>query len=118
MSKRTYRQLFPRILDAKADQLVLEFANRQMSEIELWKEFAVDRELGAGVIDVKAYEIETPEDVADRIRKILKYVPAEKLWINPDCGMGNSPRWICVEKFKAMVAGTRIVRRELGFRDQ
>ncbi len=117
MSRRTYRQLFPRILDAKADQFVLEFANRQMSEIELWKEFAVGRELGAGVIDVKAYEVETPEDVAERIRTALKYVPPERLWINPDCGMGNTPRWICVEKLKAMVEGTRIVRRELGYKE-
>ncbi|MBI2361611.1 MAG: methionine synthase [Deltaproteobacteria bacterium] len=117
MSRRTYRQLFPKIMEAKADQFVLEFANRQMAEIELWKEFAVDRELGMGVVDVKAYEIETPEVVADRIRTALRYVPAEKLWINPDCGMGQSPRWISVEKLKAMVAGTRIIRRELGFKD-
>jgi len=117
MTKRTYRQLFPKILEAKADQFVFEFANRQMSEVELWKEFSVDREIGLGVVDVKAYEIETPEDVADRIRAALKYIPAEKMWINPDCGMGQSPRWICVEKLKAMVTGTRIVRRELGFKD-
>jgi len=117
MTKRTYRQLFPKILEAKADQFVFEFANRQMSEVELWKEFSVDREIGLGVVDVKAYEIETPEDVADRIRTALKYIPAEKMWINPDCGMGQSPRWICVEKLKAMVTGTRIVRRELGVKD-
>lgn len=117
MTRRTYRQLFPKILEAKADQFVFEFANRQMSEVELWKEFSVDREIGLGVVDVKAYEIETPEDVADRIRTALKYIPAEKMWINPDCGMGQSPRWICVEKLKAMVAGTRIVRRELGVKD-
>ncbi|MBI3001904.1 MAG: methionine synthase [Deltaproteobacteria bacterium] len=117
MTRRTYRQLFPKILEARADQFVFEFANRQMSEVELWKEFSVDREIGLGVVDVKAYEIETPEDVADRIRAALKHIPAEKMWINPDCGMGQSPRWICVEKLKAMVTGTRIVRHELGFKD-
>jgi len=117
MSRRTYRQLFPKILDARVDQFVFEFANRQMSEIELWKEFSVDRELGAGVIDIKAYEVETPEDVAQRIRTALKYILPEKLWINPDCGMSATPRWICVQKLRAMVEGTRIVRRELGFKD-
>ncbi len=117
MSKRTYRQLFPGILKAKAEQFVLEFANRQMAEIALLKELGVDREIGLGVVDVKAYEIETPEDVAERIRAALSYVAAEKLWINPDCGMGNTPRWICVEKLKAMVEGARIVRRELGFKE-
>ena len=45
--KRTYRWMFPALLDARADQLVLEFANREMSESGLWREFAVEKELGA-----------------------------------------------------------------------
>ena len=49
--KRTYRWMFPALLDARADQLVFEYANREMSEIGLWPEFGVESELGAGVID-------------------------------------------------------------------
>ena len=67
-----------------------------------------------GLIDQKSFYIETPEDVAERIRTALKYVPAEKLWINPDCGFNPTPRWIALPKLNAMVAGTKIVRRELG----
>ncbi len=44
----------------------------------------------------------------------LKYVPAEKLWINPDCGFNPTPRWVALPKLRAMVEGTKIVRRELG----
>src|SRR5207237_6130352 len=50
VAKRTYRPLFPHILDARADQFALEFANREMAEVELWTEFPNDKELAAGVM--------------------------------------------------------------------
>ena len=115
--KRTFRKLFPGVLDAKADQYVLEFANREMAEIEMWKEVGSRKELGAGLIDQKSFYVETPEDVAERIRIALKYVPAEKFWINPDCGFNPTPRWVALPKLRAMVEGTKIVRRELGHGD-
>ncbi len=112
--KRSYRWMFPELLDAKADQLVFEYANREMSEIDLWKELGVDRELGAGVVDIKSFYVETADDVAERIRQILEYVPADKLYVNPDCGFFQLPRWLSYLKLEAMVAGTKIVRSELG----
>jgi 5-methyltetrahydropteroyltriglutamate--homocysteine methyltransferase len=111
---RLYRRLFPHIADAKTSRLVLEFASREMAEVGLLKEFACDKELGLGVIDVKAYRAETPEEVAGRIREALKVVPAERLAINPDCGFWDTPRWIARRKLRAMVEGARIVRGELG----
>ena len=115
--KRSYRRLFPAVLEARADQFVLEFANRELAEISLWKEIGADKELGAGLVDQKSFYIETPEDVAERIRVALKYVPAEKLWINPDCGLNPTPRWIALPKLNSMVEGAKIVRKELGFKD-
>ena len=112
--KRSYKWMFDDLLDVKADQLVFEFANREMQEIDLWKEFAVEKELGAGIVDIKSFYVETAEDVAERIREILKYVPVEKLYVNPDCGFFQLPRWLSYLKLEAMVAGTKIVRRELG----
>lgn len=113
VAKRTYRPLFPYILDMKTHQLALEFANRELSEIELWQEFPSEIELAAGLVDVKNYYCETPEDVAERIRKTLQYVPAEKLTITPDCGFSQTARWAARKKLHAMVEGTKIVRREL-----
>ncbi|MCS6938376.1 MAG: methionine synthase [Roseiflexaceae bacterium] len=112
-AKRTYRPLFPHILDAHADQYALEFANRELAEIDLWREFPNEKELAAGLVDVKNYYIETPEDVAERIRVALRYVSPEKLTIVPDCGFSQTARWAARAKLKAMVEGTRIVRREL-----
>lgn len=110
---RSYAHLFPHILEARWEQLVLEFANREMAEIDLWQRFPNDKELGLGVIDVKAFRVESPDTVAARIRRALEYVPAEQLAINPDCGFWDTPRWIARQKLHAMVAGTHIVRREL-----
>lgn len=113
VAKRTYRPLFPHVLDMRASQLALEFANRELAELNLWQEFPSDKELAAGLVDVKNYYVETPEDVAQRIRVALKYVPAEKLTITPDCGFSQTARWAARGKLKAMVEGARIVRREL-----
>jgi 5-methyltetrahydropteroyltriglutamate--homocysteine methyltransferase len=113
VAKRTYRPLFPHILDMHADQFALEFANREMAEIGLWQEFPSDKELAAGLVDVKNYYVETAEDVAERIRLALKTVPAEKLTITPDCGFSQTARWAARGKLKAMVEGTKIIRHEL-----
>jgi 5-methyltetrahydropteroyltriglutamate--homocysteine methyltransferase len=115
VAKRTYAPLFPYILETRTDELALEFANREMFEIEVGKQVAAaGKTLAAGLIDVKNYYIETPEDVAQRIRTTLKYVPADKLAIVPDCGFSQTARWASRAKLKAMVEGTMIVRGELG----
>jgi 5-methyltetrahydropteroyltriglutamate--homocysteine methyltransferase len=111
---RTYRPYFPGLLKARADQFVLEFAGRELSELDLWGQYGDGRELGAGVIDVKGFHPETPEDVAERIRRVLKVSKPEKLYVNPDCGFGWSPRYMCNQKIRALAAGAALVRKELG----
>jgi 5-methyltetrahydropteroyltriglutamate--homocysteine methyltransferase len=113
VAKRTYRPLFPHILDMRADQFALEFANRELAELELWREFPSDKELAAGLVDVKNYYVETPDDVAERIRRALEFVAPDKLTITPDCGFSQTARWAARRKLQAMVAGARIVRDEL-----
>ena len=107
---RTYKWMFPELTNANTDQLVLEFANREMKEVEIWQEFANQMELSAGVVDVKSFYVETPKDVASKIDEILKFGPAEKLLLNPDCGFSQLPRWIAKLKLEALVEGTKIAR--------
>ncbi len=115
VAKRTYAPLFPHILDTRTDELALEFANRELFEIEVGKPVTeAGKTLAAGLIDVKNYYIETPDDVAQRIRAALKHVPADKLTIVPDCGFSQTARWASRAKLKAMVDGAKIVRQEIG----
>jgi 5-methyltetrahydropteroyltriglutamate--homocysteine methyltransferase len=113
---RDYRNLFAVLGDLHASQVVLEFANRGLDEAARWPEWPPSLELGAGVIDVKAFRAETAEEVAERIRALLRHVPAERLWVNPDCGFWETPRWVVRRKLAALVQGARIVRKELGGR--
>ncbi len=110
---RDYRNLFPVLGDLAASQVVLEFANRGLDEPERWRDWPAHLELGAGVVDVKAFKSETAEEVAERIRALLRCIPAERLWLNPDCGFWETPRWVVKHKLGALVQGARIVRREL-----
>jgi len=109
-----YRYLFPTILEANIQQLTLEFARRGGEDLELFKEFPNKLEIGVGVIDVKTHEVETAEIVAERLRKALKFLPAERVFALPDCGCLHLPQEVAFAKLRAMVQGTRIVRKELG----
>jgi 5-methyltetrahydropteroyltriglutamate--homocysteine methyltransferase len=73
-----------------------------------------DKVVVLGVLDLGAEEVETPETVAARIRAALTVVPPERLVVAPDCGMKYLPRDRAFAKLAAMVAGTHIVRDELG----
>jgi 5-methyltetrahydropteroyltriglutamate--homocysteine methyltransferase len=109
-----YRYLFPAILEANIQQLTLEFARRGGEDLELFKEFPNKFELGVGVIDVKTHEVETPDIIAERLRKALKFVPPERIFVLPDCGCLHLPQEVAFAKLRTMVQGTKIVRKELG----
>jgi 5-methyltetrahydropteroyltriglutamate--homocysteine methyltransferase len=111
--ERRYRWMFPLLHDVRVDEFALEFANRELTEIELVREFAGERDFSAGLIDVKSFWIEPPETIAERVRTVLQYIPAERLTVLPDCGFFPVPRWLAFEKLKNMVKGVDIVRREL-----
>jgi len=108
-----YDFLFPAVLAARVDQLVLEFARKGLEDLSLIKQYAWPSSLGLGVIDVKSATVETPDLVAARIRRALEYVEPSRLMINPDCGLRHLAPEVARRKLHAMVAGTAIVRSEL-----
>ena len=111
---RSYRRIFPGLLDARVDQFALEFANREMVEVDLLGEIVRGgKDAGAGVVDVKSFWVEPAEEVAERVRECLKHVPPDRLTLLPDCGFFQLPRWLCAQKLRQLVAGVQIVRREL-----
>jgi 5-methyltetrahydropteroyltriglutamate--homocysteine methyltransferase len=110
----SYRYLFPGVLEANVQAISLEFARRGEDDLRLFKEFNVPFALGFGVVDVKTHDIESSGLVADRIRRALDVIPAERLVINPDCGCVHLPRDVAFNKLKSMAEGARQVREELG----
>jgi 5-methyltetrahydropteroyltriglutamate--homocysteine methyltransferase len=108
-----YDFLFPAVLDARVDQLVLEFARKGYADLPVIEKCGWDRRIGLGVVDVKSQEVESAETVATRIRAALDLVPAEQLVINPDCGLRNLSGAVARAKLAAMVEGTGQVRRAL-----
>ena len=110
---RQYAPMFPAFLDLAVDEIHLEMASREFSEIEVIGRIAERRNVAVGVVDVKSYYIETPQDIAERVRRCLAFAPASKLSIAPDCGLSQTARWAARKKLQAMVEGVRMVREEL-----
>jgi 5-methyltetrahydropteroyltriglutamate--homocysteine methyltransferase len=111
---RRYAPMFPAFLDISADEIHVEMASREFAELEIIAEIAAQKRVAVGIIDVKSYYIETPADVAERVRRCLKYAPPDKLSLAPDCGLSQTARWAARQKLANMVEGVRLVRRELG----
>lgn len=111
---RKYAPLFPAFLELHADEVHVEMANREYAELDVIGEMAKRYDVAVGVIDVKSYHIETPEQVAAAVRASLRHAPAERLVFAPDCGLSQTARWAAKKKLAAMVAGVALVKRELG----
>lgn len=111
---RQYAPMFPDFLEMNVDEIHLEMASREYSELELLKEISQVKDVAVGIIDVKSYYIETPEDIAKRVRACLQYAPAERLSFAPDCGLSQTARWASRLKLQNMVKGVKMVRQELG----
>jgi 5-methyltetrahydropteroyltriglutamate--homocysteine methyltransferase len=111
LAKRTYRPILEAMLDFPVDELVLEFANREMAEVEVAAEITTTgRFVAAGVIDVKNYYVESASDVAERTERLLAAgVPAERLTLVPDCGFSQTARWATRAKLRALGAGRDLV---------
>jgi 5-methyltetrahydropteroyltriglutamate--homocysteine methyltransferase len=101
----------PELHDCSCNQLSIETAQSKLDCKVL--ETLPDKTIILGVIDLEDMTVETPEQVASRIRLALPYKDAKKIIIAPDCGMKYLPRDVAVAKLDAMVKGAAIVRGEL-----
>lgn len=111
---RRYEPMFPAFLDFEVDELHLEMASREFSEIEVISEISDRMDVAVGIVDVKSYYIETPEDIAGRVELCLEHAPADRLVFAPDCGLSQTARWAARKKLVNMVSGIAQVRDKLG----
>lgn len=110
---RQLAPMFPAFLQITCDEMHVEMASREFAELELIGRIAQHCDAAVGVVDVKSYYIETPEEIARRVRLCLRHAPPERLVFAPDCGLSQTARWAARRKLESMVAGVQAVRREL-----
>lgn len=116
-----YSLLYPHIMGMKnCRQLALEFANRDdrkgeaYDQLKLLTEYGDDREIGLGVADVHADEIESPELVKDRIKYATKILGApERIYVNPDCGLRTRSWDVAYAKLSNIAEGAALARQSL-----
>src|SRR5581483_10541172 len=87
---RSYAPVLPHLAKSAVQQLALEFASREMAEVELLKQVPAPMEVAVGLVDVKNTWVEPPDLVAQRLRQVLKYVEPERVHVTPDCGFSQT----------------------------
>jgi 5-methyltetrahydropteroyltriglutamate--homocysteine methyltransferase len=113
-----YGPLLPWLMRMNVSQLVLEMATPRAGEVDVFKEYRNEKELGLGVVNPRTEEVETPALIVERIKEVLKYFDPEKIYLNPDCGFGtfaercvnNAPT--AYRKLQAITEAANILRRE------
>src|SRR5258706_6558494 len=110
--------IIPKAYQANISVLNLESCGRRaddLSGLDIMKQHPLppNVDFWAGVIDVKSTITETAEEVASRIRRLLEFVPADRLGVTTDCGLILLQRYIAIDQIHALVEGTKIVRAEL-----
>jgi 5-methyltetrahydropteroyltriglutamate--homocysteine methyltransferase len=109
-----FKTIYPKILDLAVDQLDLEFANSNFTNLDIFREPKFTKEIAVGVLDSHSHIIEKKEEVKKNIKKALEVFPLEKVYIDPDCGLKTRTPKEAEEKLKVMVAAVREVKEELG----
>ena len=110
-----YEPIMPHLLRADVDQLAMEFAVSQAGDVTIFKQYATDKEIGLGVVDVRGEIADTPALIVERVEKALRYLEAEQITLNPDCGFApTSTNPISLEeaylKLTAMAQAAEVLR--------
>ena len=115
-----YGPMLPYLVQMNVDQLVLECATPRAGEMEVFKEYSNEKEIGLGVVNPRTDEVESPDQIVDRVKEILKYFDPDKVYLNPDCGFGtfaernvNTPE-TAEKKLQAMSQAAAKLRAEYG----
>jgi 5-methyltetrahydropteroyltriglutamate--homocysteine methyltransferase len=113
---QSYKSALEMLNKVDADVVTFESASAHGMDLEAFGKIIVDKKIAIGVIDHHSLQVERPEEIAEHIRKAIKHIPAERLVISSDCGMGREgmSRRHAYYKMVSLVLGTNMVRKELG----
>src|ERR671918_1274701 len=82
-----FHRAYPKMLEIPVDQIDLEFANSEYSLLEEFDRSPFTKFIGLGVVDVHSHRIDPVEEIADGIRRSLKLIPPDHMFVDPDCGL-------------------------------
>jgi 5-methyltetrahydropteroyltriglutamate--homocysteine methyltransferase len=108
-----FHRAYPKMLDIPVDQIDLEFANSEYSLLDEFAEFPFTKYIGLGVVDVHSHDVEPVEEIAEGIRRTLKYIPPERMFVDPDCGLKTRTVDEAKAKLSHIKDAVDIVRAEL-----
>ena len=113
---QSYRPALEVLNQVDADLITFEMKSSNAMDLEAVCRQITGKKIAIGVIDHHTLQVESPEEVADLLRQALKFLPAERLAVCTDCGMGREgmSRRHAYYKIVSLVRGTNIVRKELG----
>jgi len=116
--KGNYGPLLPYLMQMNVDQLVLEFATPRAGELEVFKEYRNEKEIGLGVVNPRTDAVEEPREIVKRVEEALRYFDPDKIYLNPDCGFGTfaernvNTSEIAFLKMKAIGEAREILRKD------
>jgi 5-methyltetrahydropteroyltriglutamate--homocysteine methyltransferase len=116
--KGNYGPMLPYLMQMKVDQLVLEFATPRAGELDVFKEYGSQKEIGFGVVNPRTDQIETPQEIVARVKQLLKFYDPAKVYLNPDCGFGTfaernvNTAEVAEQKLRAIAEAAAILRAE------
>jgi len=113
---QSYKNALEMLNKVDADVITFESASAGGMDLEAFGKIITEKKICIGVIDHHSLQVERPEEIAEHIRRALKYIPPERLVLSSDCGMGREgmSRRHAYYKIVSMVLGTNLVRKELG----
>jgi 5-methyltetrahydropteroyltriglutamate--homocysteine methyltransferase len=108
-----FHKAYPKMLEIPVDQIDLEFANSDYSLLEEFSDNAFTKYIGLGVTDVHSHELESVDEIVDGIRKSLKLIPPERMFVDPDCGLKTRTEDEAKAKLSNIKKAVDVVRAEL-----
>ena len=112
---QSYKNALETLNKVDADVITFESVSAGGADLEAIGKIITEKKIAIGVIDHHSLQVERPDEIAEHIRRALKYIPAERLVISSDCGMGREgmSRRHAYYKIVSLVLGTNMVRKEL-----
>ncbi len=113
-----YGPMLPYLVQMNIDRLVLECATPRAGEMDVFKEYSNEKEIGLGVVNPRTDEIEPPEQIVARVKELLQYFDPDKIYLNPDCGFGTfaernvNTHAVAIEKMKTITEAAHLLRAE------